>query len=83
MSFEGSSGIAKNFFKYIFFYIKNCTILDRSIPTREAVVHSIPLSVVLDMTSDVFRGVKGSLSGKNFDLVCRLNFNNFQERKIA
>jgi hypothetical protein len=83
MSFEGSSGIAKNFFKYIFFYIKNCTILDRSIPTREALVHSIPISEVQNMKSDVLRALKGSLSGKNFDLVCRLNFNNFQERKIA
>ena len=58
-------------------------MLDRSIPTREALVHSIPISEVKDMKSDVLRAVKASLFEKTLNLVCRLNFNNFQERKIA
>jgi hypothetical protein len=37
-------------------------MLDRSIPTREALVHSIPISEVKDMKSDVLRELKGSLS---------------------
>jgi hypothetical protein len=39
-------------------------MLDRSIPTREAVVHSIPISEVKDMKSDVLRAIKGLLLGK-------------------
>jgi hypothetical protein len=59
-------------------------MLDRSIPTREALVHSIPISEVKDMKSDVLWALKGFLSGKKtLNLVCGLNFNNFQERKIA
>jgi hypothetical protein len=59
-------------------------MLDRSIPTREALVHSIPISEVKDMKSDVLRALKAFLSEKiNLNLVCGLNFNNFQERKIA
>jgi hypothetical protein len=58
-------------------------MLDRSIPTREALVYSIPISEVKDMTSDVLRALKASLSKKTLNLVCGLNFNNFQERKIA
>jgi hypothetical protein len=58
---------------------KNCAILDRSIRTRKALVHSIPISEVKDMKSDILRALKGSL----FKLDCGLNFNNFQERKIA
>jgi hypothetical protein len=34
-------------------------MLDRSIPIREALVHSIPISEVKDMKSDVLRGTKG------------------------
>jgi hypothetical protein len=37
---------------------KNCAMLDRSIPRREALVHSIPISEVKDMKSDVLRAVK-------------------------
>jgi hypothetical protein len=33
-------------------------MLDRSIPTREALVHSIPISEVKDMKSDVFTGTE-------------------------
>jgi hypothetical protein len=58
-------------------------MLERSIPTKEALVHSIPISEVKDMKSDVLQALKGSLSKKTVNLVCRLNFNNFQERKIA
>jgi hypothetical protein len=43
-------------------------MLDRSILTREALVHSIPISKVKVMKSDVLRALKASLSGKkNFD----------------
>jgi hypothetical protein len=59
-------------------------MLDRSIPTRKALVHSIPISEVKDMKSDVLQGIKGiSFCKKTLNLVCGLNFNNFQERKIA
>jgi hypothetical protein len=39
-------------------------MLDRSISTKEASVHSIPISAVKDMKSDVLRALKGSLSEK-------------------
>jgi hypothetical protein len=39
-------------------------MLDRSIPTRKALVHSIPISEVKDMKSDVLQALKGSLSKK-------------------
>jgi hypothetical protein len=42
-------------------------MLDRSIPTRKALVHSIPISEVKDMKSDVLRALKGSLSKKKFE----------------
>jgi hypothetical protein len=59
-------------------------MLDRSIPTREALVHSIPISEVKDMKSDVLRALMASLSEKKtLKLVSGLNFNNFRERKIA
>jgi hypothetical protein len=58
-------------------------MLDRSIPTREALVHSIPISEVKDMKSDVLRVLKASHSEKKpLNLVCWLNFNNFQEKKL-
>jgi hypothetical protein len=37
-------------------------MLDKSIPTREALVHSIPISKMKDMKSDVLQAQKGSLS---------------------
>jgi hypothetical protein len=43
---------------------ENCAMLDRSIPTREALVHSIPISEVKDMKSDVLRAPKASLFEK-------------------
>jgi hypothetical protein len=39
-------------------------MLDRSISTREALVHSTPISEVKDMRSDVLRALKGSLFEK-------------------
>jgi hypothetical protein len=59
-------------------------MLDRSILTRKASVHSIPIREVKDMKSDVLRALKASLSEKKpLNLVCGLSFNNFQKRKIA
>jgi hypothetical protein len=49
-------------------------MLNRSIPTREALVHSIPISEVKDMTSDVLRALKASLSEKNFEPCLRAQF---------
>jgi hypothetical protein len=40
-------------------------MLDRSIPTREALVHSIPISEVKDMKSDGLRALKASFFEKN------------------
>jgi hypothetical protein len=49
----------------IFLKIKiKCAMLDRSIPTREALVHSIPISEVKDMKSVVLRALKAFLSEK-------------------
>jgi hypothetical protein len=39
-------------------------MLDRSIPTREALVHSIPIREVKNMKSDVLWALKGFLSEK-------------------
>jgi hypothetical protein len=59
-------------------------MVDRSIPTRKALVHSILISEVKDMKSVVLRALKASLfEKKTLNLVCGLNFNNFQERKTA
>jgi hypothetical protein len=49
-------------------------MLDRSIPTREALVHSIPISEVKDMKSDVLWALKGSLSKKNFESYLQAQF---------
>jgi hypothetical protein len=49
-------------------------MLDRSIPTREALVHSIPISDVKDMKSDVLRALKASLSKKNCKPYLRAQF---------
>jgi hypothetical protein len=59
-------------------------MVESSICTRKALVHSIPIGEVKDMKSDVLQALKESLSEKKtLNLVCGLNFNNFQERKIA
>jgi hypothetical protein len=39
-------------------------MLDRSIPTREALVHSMPISKVKDMKNDVLWALKASFSEK-------------------
>jgi hypothetical protein len=39
-------------------------MLDRSIPIRKALVHSIPIREVKDIKSDVLRALKASLSEK-------------------
>jgi hypothetical protein len=46
---------------------KNCAMLDRSIPTREALVLSILISEVKDMKSDVLRALKDLFLEKNFE----------------
>jgi hypothetical protein len=56
-------------------------MLDRSIPTREALVHSIPISEVKDMKSDVLRALKASLSEKNFEPCLRAQFQQFSRKK--
>jgi hypothetical protein len=42
-------------------------MLDKSIPIWEALVHSISISEVKGMKSDVLRALKASLSKKNFE----------------
>jgi hypothetical protein len=49
-------------------------MLDRSIPKKEDLVHSIPISEVKDMKSDVLRALKGSFSEKNFEPCLRAQF---------
>jgi hypothetical protein len=59
-------------------------MVERSIHTRKPLIHSIPISEVKDMKSDVLRALKGFLSEKkNFEPYLQAQFNNFQERKIA
>jgi hypothetical protein len=58
-------------------------MLDRSISIREALVHSIPVSEVKDMKSDVVRALKACLSRKRtLNLVCGLNLTIFKEKKL-
>jgi hypothetical protein len=58
-------------------------MLNRPIPIREALVHSIPISEVKDMKSDVVWALKTLfLKKKTLNLVCGLNFNNCQEEKL-
>jgi hypothetical protein len=57
-------------------------MLDRSISTRKALVHSIPISEVKDMKSDVLRALKGSLSEeKNFEPCLWAQFQQFSRKK--
>ena len=42
-------------------------MLDRSIPIRVALVHSIPINEVKDMKSDVLQALKALHSEKNFE----------------
>jgi hypothetical protein len=52
-------------------------MLDKSIPTREALVHSIPISEVKDMKSDVLWALNAFLLKKTLNLVCGLKFKSF------
>jgi hypothetical protein len=53
-------------------------MVDRSIHSRKALVHSLPISEVKDMKSDFLRALKDLfLKKKTLNLVCGLNFNNF------
>jgi hypothetical protein len=56
-------------------------MLDRSIPTREALVHSNPISEVKDMKSDVLRALKASLSENYFGPCVRAQFEHFSRKK--
>jgi hypothetical protein len=65
-------------------------MLDRSIPTRKALVHSIPISEVKYMISDVSQALKAFHPEKNFEPYLQAQFSqfsrknhNFQERKIV
>jgi hypothetical protein len=49
-------------------------MLNRSIPTRKALVHSIPISEVKDMKSDVLGALNTSHSEKNFELLLWAQF---------
>jgi hypothetical protein len=49
----------KNYFKYVFYKItKISATLDRSLSTRKALIHSIPISKVKDMKRDVLQALK-------------------------
>jgi hypothetical protein len=56
-------------------------MLDRFIPTREVLVHSILISEVKDMKSDVLRALKGFLSEKNFEPCLRAHFKQLSRKK--
>jgi hypothetical protein len=61
----GQSGQHKKLLQIFSKKIKeNCAMLDRSIPTREALVHSIPICEVKDIKSDVLRPLKAYLFEK-------------------
>jgi hypothetical protein len=56
-------------------------MLDRSIATKEALVHSILISEVKDMKSDVLRALIASLPEKNFEPCLRAQFWQFSRKK--
>jgi hypothetical protein len=49
-------------------------MLDRSIPTREALVYSILISEVQYMKSDILQALKASHSKKNFEPCLQAQF---------
>jgi hypothetical protein len=57
-------------------------MFDRSIHTREALVHSIPVSEVKDIKSDVLRALKASLFEKTLSLVCGSILTIFKKEKL-
>ena len=54
----------------IFFFgtTKTCAILDRSIYTKEPLIHSILISEVKDMKCDVLQAIMGCFLENNFEL---------------
>ena len=76
--FEGKLGQGKHHKKLLLIFFKkieeNCAMLNRSIPTRKALVHSIPISEVKDMKSDVLGPLKASHLKKNFELFLSAQF---------
>jgi hypothetical protein len=56
-------------------------MVDRSIHTRKALVHSIPISEVKDMKSNVLRALKGFLFEKNFQPFLWAQFKQFSRKK--
>jgi hypothetical protein len=62
------AGSTKNYNKKFLKKInKNCSMLGRSILTREALIHSIPINEVKGMKNDVLRTLKASFSFKKFE----------------
>jgi hypothetical protein len=58
-------------------------MLDRSIRTRKALIHSIPTSEVKDIKSDVLQALKGSLSEKKlWTLIAGSILTIFKEEKL-
>jgi hypothetical protein len=49
-------------------------MVDRSIRTRKALVHSIPISEVKDMKTDILRAVKASHFEKKIEPCLRAQF---------
>jgi hypothetical protein len=49
-------------------------MLDRSRPTKKALVHSILISEMTDLRSDVLRALKASHFGKNFEPCLQAQF---------
>jgi hypothetical protein len=58
-------------------------MLDRSIPTREAWVHSIVISKVKDMESDVLLALKAFLSEMNSKPCLGAQFEQFSRNTIC
>jgi hypothetical protein len=59
-------------------------MVDRSIPTRKALVHSILISEVKDMKNDALQALKASLSEKNnFEPCLRAQLKKTSRKKIA
>jgi hypothetical protein len=56
-------------------------MLDGSMPTRKAFVHSIPISEVKDMKSDVLWVLKAFLSKKNFEPCLQAQHQQFSRKK--
>jgi hypothetical protein len=54
----------KKYFLIVYRKKNKSAMLDASIPTQEALVHTIPISDVKDMKSDVSRALYTSLSSK-------------------